>query len=235
MVADPLSEPPVTVARATGSHGEVALRRRGEGPEAVWELIVNGAFAMDSSETVSERMLARVALSHHARAGRSPGAVLVCGLGLGYTAMELLRGPVDQVHVVEREQLLVEWAEAGLTPTLDSVAGDDRTHLHIADAARFLTDPPDGVPGQWQAILLDIDNGPDFLIHDDNAWLYGPAGLATCWSRLAPGGVLAVWCQGHNAELHAELVRLDPGAEAVEVPILREGHSIDYAIHLARK
>ncbi|MDN5726848.1 MAG: hypothetical protein L0G99_13105 [Propionibacteriales bacterium] len=235
IIGDPSTDPVVTVARAIGSNGEVALRRRGDGPNAVWELIINGTFAMDSSETVSERMLARVALSHHARAGRSPGAVLVCGLGLGYTALGLLRGPVDQVHVVEREQVLIDWARAGLTPTLASVVGDQRTRLHVADAATFLSALPAGVPAAWQAILLDVDNGPDFLLHESNAWLYERGGLATCWSRLAPGGILAIWCQGRSAELHAELVRLDPDAAVVEVPILREGHSIDYAIHLARR
>ena len=72
-----------------------------------------------------------------------------------------------------------------------------------ADVRAVLTEPsPRTEPtGPWDAILLDVDNGPDFLIHADNAALYGSAALRSAYGRLTPGGVLAIWCQGAHAGL----------------------------------
>ena len=106
--------------------GEVVLRRR-DGPAGpVHELVVNGVFAMDSTETSSERDLAAFA---RVPTGR-PTRVLVGGLGLGYTAAEVLADPAvgcGRLDVVELEPHLLAWARAGLTPVLARVAEDPRT------------------------------------------------------------------------------------------------------------
>ena len=106
-----------TLARHLGPRGEVVLRRRRGAGADVEELIVNGVFAMDSTDTWTERKLAEIAL-----AGRRPHRVLVGGLGLGYTAAELLAADVEHLDVVEIEGCLVAWAYAGLTLTLGAVA-----------------------------------------------------------------------------------------------------------------
>ena len=109
---------------------------------------------MDSADTETERRLAEVVL--RGRAHR----VLVGGLGLGYTAAELLAADVGHLDVVELEECLVEWAYAGLTPTLAAVARDPRVALHPADVAEVLTGRRPEAPGPWDAIVLDVDNGP---------------------------------------------------------------------------
>ncbi len=210
-------EPPVTLARAETPHGEIALRRRG----AVVELIVNGVFAMDSVETASEIALADAA-------GAAP-RVLVGGLGLGYTAARLLDRGVERLDVVELAEPLVRWARDGITPELGRVASDRRVTLHVADVADWIVEHP----GPWDAILLDVDNGPSFLIHDHNARVYDAALLATFVDRLAPGGVLLIWCEAPSPSLHATLQRLDAAASEIIVSVRREGRSFDYALYRA--
>ena len=92
-----------TLARHLGPRGEVVLRRRRGAGADVEELIVNGVFAMDSTDTWTERKLAEIAL-----AGYRARRVLVGGLGLGYTAAELLAADVEHLDVVEIEDCLVD-------------------------------------------------------------------------------------------------------------------------------
>lgn len=194
------------------------------------ELVVNGVFAMDSTETSSERALAALVPT----AARQ---VLVGGLGLGYTAAAVLArddvaagGPVlDRVDVVELEPLLVGWAEQGRTPELAAVAADRRVRLHVGDVAAVLSGQI-APTGPWDAVLLDVDNGPDFLIHDANAPLYGAALLGQAYSRLTPGGVLAIWCQGPAPELLATLSTLGAAAEH-RYEVAREGRTFSYVVY----
>jgi len=196
-----------TLGRHLGPRGEVVLRRRSSTEAVVEELIVNGAFAMDSTDTWTERRLAQVALT-----GSHPRRVLVGGLGLGYTAAELLATDVEHLDVVEIEDCLVDWAYAGLTPTLAAVAGDPRVRLHVDDAIAVLAGRRPGPQGPWDAIVLDIDNGPDFLIHGANSALYTEPNLAAAYAALSGGGTLAIWCQGPAPELLATLQHLSPTA-----------------------
>ena len=174
-----------TLARASSPRGEVVLRRRGEGVDAVEELIVNGAFAMDSAETGSER-----ALAAHAPPG---SRVLVGGLGLGFTVAELLDRDVRSIDVVELEGALVGWAQDGVTAGLGRIAADPRVHLRVGDIGTVLAEPATDPQPPWDTILLDVDNGPDFLIHAGNAVLYRPAALSQAYQQLSPGGLLAIW------------------------------------------
>lgn len=251
-----MDEPPLTLARRTGPRGEVVLRRRTVGDETVDELIVNGAFAMDSAETGSERALAALAW---------PGArVLVGGLGLGFTAEAVLAERAATVDVVELEEALVGWAYEGLTPRLGRLARDPHVRLWVADVVTVLTagepgagdgtpggaapgrpDPepplptragvePAGPTGPWDAILLDVDNGPDFLIHAENAALYGVDVLRSALRRLRPGGVLAIWCQGAHAALRTRLEALSPSTREQHHVVQRGRHRIEYVIYTVR-
>lgn len=211
---------PQTLARADTADGEVVLRKRGE----VLELIVNGVFAMDSTEVASELALADAA-------GSPPGQVLVGGLGLGYTAARLLDNGAAWVDVVERARPLVEWARAGITDQLGRLAGHPQVRLHPADLVDFVT----AADGRWDAIVLDVDNGPSFLIHADNAGVYAEDFLTDCRARLRPGGRLLVWCETASPDLAVRLGRVFAGVELIEVPVSREGRSFDYAIYRARR
>ena len=219
---------PVTLGRAATPRGEVVLRRRAD----VEELVVNGAFAMDGTETQSEHELGRLA-------GGAP-RVLVGGLGLGHTVAAVLDEadrlglPVD-VDVVELEAALVTWAQEGRTATLARVAADPRVRLHVGDVASVLAGLVGDPSGPWDAILLDVDNGPDFLIHAANDALYDEPGLRDAYARLAPGGILAIWCQAPSARLLASLQRLDGSARETRLTVAREGRTFTYAIETVRR
>ena len=214
------------LGRVSGAHGEVVLRRRG----GVTELIVDGVFAMDDVDTSTERALATETLRRCTGEGLR---VLVGGLGLGWTAATALADArVAAVEVAELQPALAGWAADGLLPGLPSGL-PDRLRVRTGDVADVLA----GSPGTWDAVLLDVDNGPAFLVHQANAGLYEPAGLATTLAALRPGGVLAVWSSDPTPELADRLTAL-PGAVDVEhrlLPVEREGHRFDYAIVLARR
>jgi spermidine synthase len=215
-----------TIARHTGPRGEVVLRRRLGAGTPVEELIINGAFAMDSSEGSSEMLLGELALPS-GRARR----VLVAGLGLGYTVAAISAKDVDVIDVVEIEQCLIAWADQGLTAILAAVSSDPRVRLHAADVRRVLAGLSDELAGPWDAIVLDVDNGPDFLIHEGNRALYAEAGLRAAYSRLTPAGTLAIWCQSAAPDLRAVLERIAPSACEHIVEVTRGERSFQYAIY----
>jgi spermidine synthase len=215
-----------TIARHGGPRGEVVLRRRLDAGLRVEELIVNGAFAMDSSESSTESLLGELAVPR-GRARR----VLVGGLGLGYTVAAILAKNVELIDVVEIEQCLIDWAYQGVTPTLAAVASDPRVRLYAADVRLVLDGFGDGPIGPWDAIVLDVDNGPDFLIHAGNRALYTEAGLRAAYAQLADAGTLAIWCQGPTARLREVLKRIAPSVREHIVDVTRAARSFRYAIY----
>lgn len=226
----PLDEVPVTLARAVGSRGEVVLRSRDTADGLVYELIVNGVFAMDTHETTSEWQLGRVALGT-----ADGGRVLLGGLGLGCTAWAVLSHQVSGIDIVEIEESLIDWANQGLTPMLARVAADPRVRLYPADVATVLAGSNAELHGPWQAILLDVDNGPDFLIHPGNASLYTPDALRGALAQLTPAGTLAIWCQSPSPRLFATLTELAAFAEEHLFSVQRGERRFAYAIYTARR
>lgn len=220
---------PLTLARADTAHGEVVLRRRG----ADLELVVDGAFAMDTVDTSTEVLLAGDALARH----RSPRRVLVGGLGLGFTSRAVLAD--DRVHrldVVELAEPLVRWARAGLVPELAGLEGE-RCRLHVADVATVLAGAGPAA-GPWDVVLLDVDNGPGFLVHAGNARLYAPAALAQARARLTDGGLLVVWSSHVAPGLLATLRAVAGEGDRVEedvVPVRRGDRELDYARYTLRR
>jgi spermidine synthase len=219
----------VTVAREDTPHGEVALRRRGQ----VLELVVDGAFAMDTVDTSTEQLLARTALA----GAQAPRRVLDGGLGLGFTARAVLADPrVEHLDVVELAEPLVRWAREGLVPELAGLEGA-RCSLHVADVLDVLhgRTPP---RGPWDLVLLDVDNGPGFLVHEHNAALYARDALAAARAAVRPGGALVVWSSHRAPQLLAGLRAVSGGDDEVAevvVPVEREGHTFDYALYRLRR
>lgn len=191
---------PVVIDRREGPYGEVVLRRHG----ALLQIIANGCFLMDTSDGRSERLL--VDAAYDALADPRDPALLIGGLGVGFS---LAHAAADsrwgRITVVEREQAIIDWHRSGADAPLAGLSGaalaDPRTeilhtdlvaHLSGADASHGTPSTP-RTPKTYDALCLDIDNGPDWTVTEDNNSLYSPAGLAACRSRLNPGGVLAVW------------------------------------------
>ena len=211
------------LARATGPHGETVLRRRGD----VVELVVNGVFAMDSAESSTEAALATLALD---RLDGDALRVVVGGLGLGVTTATLLADPrVAAVDVVELDEALAGWVRDGLVPGAEGLLADERVSTHLGDVADLL-------PGlaRADAILLDVDNGPDFLVHGHNERVYAPAFLTAAAGRLRDGGVLAVWCADPAPRLAGTLREACGETEEVLLPVTRGTRSFDYAVYLSR-
>ncbi len=134
------------------------------------------------------------ALAQHAaaRLGTCRGAQwLVGGLGIGYTLAAALRhaGADARVTVAELVPAVVAWNRDWLGAFAGHPLTDARTHLHEGDVAALLR----GVRRRWDAVLLDVDNGPDGITRAGNDWLYAPAGLRAIRDALKPGGILAVW------------------------------------------
>lgn len=212
------------LARHESVRGVMVLQRRSAPGGEVEELIVNGAFAMDSTETGTERRLGELAASGGRR------RILVGGLGLGYTAAAVLEAPVESVDVVELEEGLIAAARSGATPTLTTVAADPRVRLHPGDVRAVLTG--EAAPyGPWDAIVLDVDNGPDFLIHAGNDALYGEPTLRAAYARLDPGGSLTIWCQGVAPALLATLARIGPDPIEHTLAVSRGDRRFTYAIY----
>ena len=196
---------------------EVVVRRRDDGAR---ELRVNGVFVMDDVETSSERRLAQLVLDHGAR------EVLVGGLGLGHTVRALLTGPgVRRVVVAELHHEVVDAIDADLH-------ADPRLEVVVADVRDLVAEQPDG---SVDAVLLDVDNGPDFLVHRRNADLYGDAFMAACARVLRPGGTLAVWSMADSSALRAALGAHLVGVEAERVPVRLQGRDEAYWILSARR
>jgi spermidine synthase len=216
---------PVVVDRQDGPGGEIVLRRRG----AAYEIIANGCFLMDTSDGRSERLLVDAALQALDGRGDAPG-VLVGGLGAGFSLARAAAAPWGRIDVVEREPAVVGWHREGPLAAYSQGALDDpRVTLVQDDLLAHLRRP--GKP--YDALCLDIDNGPDWTVTENNGSLYSPSGLDACRNRLTPGGVLAVWSAQPSAAFEGAL--RSAGFERVhtlEIPVSR---GVPDVVHLAHR
>ncbi|MBB1243093.1 spermidine synthase [Streptomyces durbertensis] len=215
--------------RRTGPGGEVVLRRHGD----LLQIIVNGCFLMDTSDGRSERVLVRSALAGLPR-GTAPDAprLLIGGLGVGFSLDEAASQPRwGSITVVEREPAILDWHRRGpLAEVSGRALADPRTRLVKADLLDFLRAPaPDA--DRYDALCLDIDNGPDWTVTEGNEGLYSPAGLAACAARLNPGGVLAVWSARPSPAFEDALRHSGYQRVATEeIPVVR---GVPDVVHLA--
>ncbi len=219
----------VEVARAESERGELVLRERSEpGSPTALELRANGVFVMDTQETSTEQALADAALELH----DDPKDVLVGGLGLGYTMHQVLADSrVERCSVVEIEQALVGWMRDGTIPHGPGLLADERANPVVADITNAVAEAPDD---SYDLVLLDVDNGPGYLVHESNAALYQPPFLAEVRRLLRPGGVLVIWSADRSAELEATLEEVFGDAEARPYDVRLQERDEHYWLHVAR-
>jgi spermidine synthase len=171
----------------TADGRELVLSQRGD----VFHIHVDRYELMASRAHGSEEELARLAI---AELGSRPAPrVLIGGLGMGFTVRAALdalaKQPDATIEVAEVFPAVVAWNRGPLSALAQHPLADPRVSVREADVGDVVA----AATGRYDAILLDVDNGPEALTLDSNRRLYAPAGLRRLLAALAPGGVLAVW------------------------------------------
>jgi spermidine synthase len=133
--------------------------------------------------------------------------LLIGGYGMGFTLRAALArlGAGGRVTVAEIVPEIVEWAQGPLAHLTGDSLDDPRVTIELCDVAALIDDAMDGSALPWDAILLDVDNGPDGIVRDGNERLYTRTGLPRARDALAPGGVLAVWSAGPDPKFARRL------------------------------
>ncbi len=219
----------VEIARAESERGELVLRERHEADApTVLELRANGVFVMDTVETTTERALANEAL----RLVAEPREVLVGGLGLGFTMHEVLADArVERCTVVEIEQALVDWMRDGTVAHGPEMLADARLEIVVADVAVALGEAGDA---SYDLVLLDVDNGPGYLVHDSNAAIYREPFLERARRALREGGVLVIWSADRSPALEETMRAVFGDAEARAYDVRLQDRAEQYWLHVAR-
>ncbi|MFJ5835206.1 spermidine synthase [Streptomyces shenzhenensis] len=219
----PFPDTPEVLDRREGPYGEVVLRRHG----SLLQIIANGCFLMDTSDGRSERLLVDAALG--ALDDRPAPEVLIGGLGVGFSLAHAAANPRwGRITVVEREPAVVDWHRTGpLAQVTAAALADPRTRIVETDLVAYVHE----TSATFDALCLDIDNGPGWTVTEENGALYAPAGLADCARVLRPGGVLAVWSAQPSPEFEGSLG--NAGFQQVrteEIPVAR---GVPDVVHLA--
>ncbi|MDL5203776.1 spermidine synthase [Streptomyces sp. ALI-76-A] len=214
---------PQVLDRREGPYGEVVLRRHG----ALLQIIANGCFLMDTSDGRSERRLIDAALD--ALDDRAEPSVLIGGLGVGFSLAHAAANPRwGRITVVERETAIIDWHREGPLAALSAEAfADPRTDIVKTDLVAFVNETCD----TFDALCLDIDNGPDWTVTEGNDSLYSSAGLTSCARALKPGGVLAVWSARPSPKFEGSL--RNAGFRQVRTEEIQVARGVPDVVHLA--
>lgn len=201
-----------------------ALLRSGD----AWMVQVNGRVLMVNRTFQSEISLAEEAIARV----ESPRHVLIGGLGFGYT----LRAALDalpqtaRVTVAELVPELVDWNRRHLTKLNNAACDDPRCEILVGDAFAQIV----RARASLDAIILDVDNGPEAISQSKNNRLYNDSGTRACWDALTPGGVLSVWSAAPNDKYAARLKRHGFDTEVLRVPE-RKGARGMHVLFIGRK
>jgi spermidine synthase len=197
-----------------GNGGELRLYQRGED----FSIKIAGHGELMNSRTHgSEDALAELTCTRLVDS-KNP-CLLIGGLGMGFTLAAALRELGDQGRVVVAELVpaVVEWNRGPLGVHAGHPLRDPRVTVREVDVARLLTAEQQA----YDAILLDVDNGPEGLTRKANDWLYGISGLQAAYEALRPQGVLAVWSAGPDRAFQQRLHKL--GFEVEEMRVHAHG------------
>ena len=186
------------------------LRLMSRGSE--FSIMLGSNELMNSRLSGSEEALADLASAQ--LAGTPRPRMLIGGLGMGFTLRAALKtlGEGASITVAELVPSVVSWARGPMASVFDGCLDDPRVSLHQGDVGELIR----GGEGVWDAILLDVDNGPDGLTRKGNDALYSAAGLASAYRALASGGVFSVWSSAPDAAFTRRLKQA--GFAVAEVP-----------------
>jgi spermidine synthase len=196
-------------ARVPGTGGELSLYKRGN----EFSIRLERGELMNSRVHGSEDALAELACDRIA--DRTGPCLLIGGLGMGYTLAAALRllGSGARVIVAELVPAVVEWNRGPLAHLAGYPLEDERVNVREVDVVQMIKDERRA----YDAILLDVDNGPDGLIRPENNWIYARSGLDASFAALRPGGVMAVWSAGPDRTFTRRLRQAGFEVEEVQV------------------
>lgn len=189
--------------------GELRLKRRG----AEFSIMAGPTELMNSRLSGSEKALATLVCAR--LAGRPAPVLLIGGLGMGFTLRAALGevGAEARIVVAELVPAVIDWARGPMAEIFGDSLDDPRVALQEGDVARLIG----AGRAAYDAILLDVDNGPGGLTRAANDGLYSPAGLGAAWAALRPGGVLAVWSSAPDSDFTGRLRRAGFAVEEARV------------------
>lgn len=216
----------IDTAQVPGGGGELRLFRRGDDHI----IVIGGNELMNSRMSGSEEALATMSCERL----RSPKAahLLIGGYGMGFTLRAALAelGPDAKITVAELVPQIIDWARG---PMVDLAAGcldDPRVELVIGDVSATIA----AATRRYDAILLDVDNGPDGLTRPSNSRIYSHAGLAIAKAALRPGGILAIWSAAPDPDFTRRLKTSGFDVEEVVVRARSNGKGARHVIWFAR-
>ena len=214
-------------AEVPGGEEEVILRKRG----TEFSIRVAATELMNSRIHGSEDALAELTCS---RISRKPGRrILIGGLGMGYTLAAALQHSGDDslITVAELIPAVIRWNRQYLGHLAGNPLADDRVFVRQEDVAKTITREK----SIWDAIILDVDNGPDGLTRKVNDRLYGLSGLKNAFLALRTGGVLSIWSSGTDEQFTSRLEQCRFQTEIVTVRARKPGKGARHTIWLATK
>jgi spermidine synthase len=215
----------IDTARVPGTDGELRLMRRG----AEFSIMLGSNELMNSRLSGSEAALATLA-AKKIEAVRSP-RLLIGGLGMGFTLRAALGafGSKAEIVVAELVPAVVAWAHGPMAEIFGDSLKDPRVELREVDVAQVIERHPLG----FDAILLDVDNGPEGLTRKANDALYDAAGLKRAHAALRRGGVLAVWSSGPNSKFSRRLRQAGFAVNEVAIRATGNGSGARHVIWIA--
>jgi len=214
-------------AEVPGHEGEVTLLKRG----TEFSIRTAGTELMNSRLHGSEGALGELTCSRIKR--KSGLRILIGGLGMGYTLAAALEQsePDTLITVSELIPAVVRWNRKHLGHLAGMPLDDPRVSVEEEDVAETIRKRKSA----WDAILLDVDNGPDGLTRKANDRLYGRSGLKASFSALRHGGVLAVWSSGADEAFTRRLKQGGFRTKTLTVPARKTGKGGRHTIWLAEK
>lgn len=217
----------IDTAGIPGSDGELRLMRRG----AEFSIKLGTNELMNSRLSGSEAALATLAAKKIEEIKKPH--VLIGGLGMGFTLRAALAvlGPGARVEVAELVPAVVAWAKGPMAEIFGDSLSDRRVRIVETDVFETIRTHPN----TFDAILLDVDNGPEGLTRKANDALYDSAGLKLAWSALRPHGVLAVWSSGPNPPFTKRLRQSGFDVNEVAVRATGRGGGSRHVIWIAVK
>jgi spermidine synthase len=189
--------------------GDLRLMQRG----AEFSIMSGSIELMNSRLSGSEEALATISCERIT--GRPQPHILIGGLGMGFTLRAALGelGPKAKVTVAELVPSVVEWAKGPMADLSAASLADPRVGIHLGDVGDLIR----SAAGAYDAILLDVDNGPEGLTRAANDMLYDLRGLAQARRALRAGGVLAVWSSAPNPAFTQRLRKAGYRVEEIRV------------------